>query len=115
MFFHIPVRLLAIVWCVLLLAGCTSGVDLAMVRTVHEISELTQLLGPLDCRRKGKFRKCLYQRESFNLFLLECKSQTFSFLIDDSGLILERQLSQSSTQYHLLPQISLPSAFEEFK
>jgi hypothetical protein len=108
-------RFSAIVLCSVLVEGCAANVNLDRVQGAERYDELTEFLGPLECSKTGKLQKCLYRKQTFNVFLLEKKTQAFCFLIDDSGRIQQRNITVSSKRYHLLPRFTLPPPFEEFR
>ena len=59
--------------------------------------------------------ECVFNFDSFNIFKITKTLQYFKFIIDPENIIIEREITESIIEYHIIPQTKLPDEFSEFK
>jgi hypothetical protein len=103
--------------CIVTLGGCaTHFMNVKDAREVHTYDDLKRMFGEnINCRKIEYSRECFFHYDSFDLFSLENRSQSFYFHIDKNDQITDRKIDEVFTEYHIMPPTKLPDSFKEFE
>ena len=109
-------NLLLILSFIVNLIGCAAKtVNFFDAQKADTYQDLKQISSDIDCQKNNFFYACTYSYYSFDIFRLKKQSQQFVFFLGDDGKIVKRDLSETSIEYHILPQFKLPAEFSEFE
>jgi len=106
---------IAFVFIVGVLGCATPSADIMKARNALTYDDLKGSIEHLECKINNQFKECMFNLSTFDVLLLEDKKQTFSFVINANGQIIDRHLHETLTEYHWLPRFQLPGSFQEFK
>jgi hypothetical protein len=100
----------------MLIGGCAVySSNIHDVKNLNNIRDIKHTFNNIDCHEIGLFQKCTYQEEYFNVLELKHSIRIFNFLINKQGDIVQKNLKESSTNFHIIPTSGLPDAFLDFK
>jgi hypothetical protein len=112
----IPFKSLIVLFFTFHLAGCAAhSVDIKKVQDAKSYQDIVNAVDRLECKQVDVLKQCIYQDIVFNIFTLQRSEQLFYFTINSRDQIMDKNLIENTTTYHIFSPPQLPATFDEFK